>query len=144
MIVWLGLLAAFFPLCIFLGKAHASPSRKQPCKIEVSQVLEASVGRGPPYLVQILRQNPENADRIASESHGDYHLSCIYKVSVNSRPYRYKAEFANMLRDLKEEDCDAARMKKEIREEILRFTDRCRDPLAQPAWGHPLQLIDGL
>src|SRR4030095_14664727 len=72
-----------------LGKrnTHASspPRKASECRLEIAQVLEATIYRGPPYMAQMLQYDPEHADFIMSESHGDHHLRCAYKVLLNEQ-----------------------------------------------------------
>ena len=131
-----------FP-CLFLGgeiTSHADPSSRSKCRLEVLQVLEATIGRGPPYLAQILRNNPQRAELITSESHGDHHLSCTYKILMNRRPYRYREEFPNTLLQLQESYCRTKEAKKKVRDSILGFTEQCKNPGAQPLLGNALEL----
>src|SRR5262249_20109873 len=130
----------YLTLCVFLssvffpGGVDAKPSAVSldppKCHLEILQVLEATVDRGPPYLVRILEKDPEHAGRISAESHGDHHLSCTYEVLMNSRRYRYREEFSDTLLQLKESDCSNPATEKKVREMILQFTQECRNPEA--------------
>jgi hypothetical protein len=126
------------PLSLFVCAQAFPSSQHKKCRIEVSQVLEASIGRGPPYLAQILEKDPARAELIQGESHGDHHLSCSYKILLNAQPYRYRGEFSNTLLELKEAYCGSSRAKRRVESEILHSTDRCSNPLATPIWGYPL------
>jgi hypothetical protein len=116
--------------------AHAKPRR---CQVKIVEVLDAQIFRGPPYMAETLARNPENAELIRSESHGDHHLACTYKILLNQRPYQYKAEFENTLRRLQKEYCDTEKVKNEVANEIIGFTSQCRYPAAKPQRGGPLK-----
>lgn len=89
-------------------------------------------------MLQQLERNPQYADRITSESHGDHHLSCSYKILLNTKTYRFEEEFPNTLLQLKTGYCGSAKAKAQVQKNIRNSTDRCKNPSAQPAWGHPL------
>ena len=111
----------------------------QRCHVEISEVLAATIYRGPPNLAQILQNHPEHADRILAESHGDHHLACIYRVQLNGKAYRYQIEFPDTLRKLDEGYCAGSAAKKQAKRSILSLTRTCRDPEAQATWGHSLE-----
>lgn len=112
-----------------------------PCQVAILEVTEATVGRGPPYMMQILQRNPERAALITAESHGDHHLHCEYKVDVNGRAYLYLAEFSNTFQDLQAEDCDSKKIRGRVKEGILSQTGGCRNIEAVPVWGGALKPI---
>src|SRR5215471_3634784 len=87
------------------SRASSPATKAFKCHLEVTKVLKATIGRGPPYMVQILQNDPQHADLITAESHGDHHLSCTYQILMNSKTYRYRVEFPNTLRKLQETDC---------------------------------------
>jgi len=137
-------------LCVFLlhsllgevGKVVAYSSRKPlKCRLEVVKVLEATIGRGPPYLTRILERDPAHAEPVTGESHGDHHLNCVYEILMGSHLYRYREEFSDTFLDLKEDYCGRPLVRKKVRESILQFTQGCKQPNARPALGYPLESL---
>jgi hypothetical protein len=61
-----------------VGDSQASAPTTKPfeCHPEVTKVLEATIGRGPPYLVQILQNDPQHADLITGD-HGSHYPALI-------------------------------------------------------------------
>jgi len=133
-------------LLLFLGEGRAAQNKSasdglEKCEIEISQVLNSRIDRGPPYLVQQLMSDPGHAEQIQGESHGDHHLLCEYKIALNSVPYSFKQEISNTMLQLQESYCRTPEAKKKAKDEILLTTERCKNPLARPRLGNALEAL---
>lgn len=129
-------------LLILSANAFLVYAEPAPCQIKIVEVMGAEIFRGPPYMSEMLASNPKNAERIRSESHGDYHLTCTYKVLLNRRAYQHKVEFTNTLRKRRTDYCDLSEVKKTVASNIASFTTQCRYPTAKPQRGEPLRPFD--
>lgn len=117
---------------------------KGDCEVTVSALLEAEEfrGAGPmtPALAASLDADPDYARLYESESHGDHHIQCVFRVELAhlpGKPHRWRTFFSNTLREAEPEICKG--MAAEIAEDILRTTKNCTDFAAGAYWGHVLE-----
>jgi len=103
-----------------------------PCQIKILSVLEAVIYRGPPRLTQMLQNDPEHAEQILAESHGDHHLACTYQVQVNRQSFRYRYDFPDTLRQLSESYCESRSAKRQVRQSALAKTQGCTQAIVSP------------
>jgi hypothetical protein len=123
-----------------------TPATRGPegCKVTVSELLEAQEYRGPgpmtPAVAASLDADPEFARMYNSESHGDHHIQCVYRVELAHEPgkrYRWRTWFSNTLQDRTTKECNG--MAAEVAEDIVRTTKDCRDLEAGAYWGYVLE-----
>jgi hypothetical protein len=109
--------------------------------VTVSAQLEAVEYRGggplTPALAASLDADPDFARMYASESHGDHHVQCQYRVELGGRSYRWREWFSNTLRDRTPKDCNGLAAK--VAEDIIRTTKNCTNLTAGAYWGYVLE-----
>lgn len=117
---------------------------KGDCKVTVSELLEAEEYRGPgpitPAVQASLDADPDYARMYQSESHGDHHIQCVYRVELAHMPgkqFRWRSVVGNTMREATPEICKG--MAGEVAEDVIRTTEDCVDLGAGAYWGYVLE-----
>ena len=112
------------------------------CRVRVETLLSAARYRGPgptsPMEEAMRRADPARARQLDAIGHGDQHVQCRYRVSVQGRTYAYVHVVADTFHQIADDAAHCRSITSEVEARVRSFTEQCLDLRAGEYWGYRL------